>query len=170
MRNSTVIILAALVLVAALALPAGALVKPGVQVKDLRLPDSQGASQQLGQLIKGKVAMIIYWSLSCPHCQREIPRLMRLARRFNGNPFVVITVNADGVEMAQAINAYAKQQRIPGPYLIDAGPGDSLPFADFFDLYTTPSIMVVDRRGRVTFADEAEVDMDALIKAVQAAF
>lgn len=170
MLKSSLIIAAALILALAVALPCGALVRPGAQVKDMQLPDSQGERHQLSQLIKGKVAVLVYWSLSCPHCQREMPRLMNLARRYNGNPFVLLTVNADGVEMNQAIEAYAKQQRIPGPYLIDSGPGDTLPFADTFDLFTTPTVVVVDRSGKIAYVAETEVNWEDLTKKVQESF
>lgn len=163
--------LAALLIILALAaLPAPAMVKPGVQAADITLPDDQGVDHRLYDLIKGKVAVLVYWSLSCPHCQREMPRLTRLAKRFTGNPFIMLTVNADGVEMSQAIAVYAKQQRVPGPYLIDSGPNDTVPFADGFDLFTTPSIIVLDRQGKVILAVEMEVDPKALAAAVESAF
>lgn len=154
----------------ALAAPSSALVKRGAVAADVKLPDSAGRSHQLSELIKGKVALLVYWSLSCPHCQREMPRLVRLAKRFTGNPFVMLTVNADGMEMKRAVEAYAGQQRIPGPYLIDSGPGDALPFADAFDLFATPSLVVLDRAGKVVYATEAETTMEDVSVAVQAAF
>lgn len=161
-------------LVAALALlaaaPALSLEKPGKPLPALTLPDASGQSRDLPAMVKDKVALVVYWSVTCPHCQREMPHLLQLAKRLEGNPFVLILINTDGQTMAKVVEAYAQEHHLPRPLLMDVGPKDSLPFADAFDIVATPGVLVFDRTGKLVQAQELSVDMNKLQKAIDSAF
>lgn len=158
------------VLVGLAAPPASALEKPGKPLPALTLPDVAGQPQDLRALAKDKVALVVYWSVTCPHCQQEMPHLLALSKRLEGNPFVLILINTDGQAMAKVVEAYAREQRLPGPLLMDIGPKDTLPFAEDFDIVATPGVLVFDRAGKLAHAQELMVDMDKLQKAIEAAF
>ncbi len=151
-------------------LPALALVKPGLALPPLALPDLDGSPKDLKALTKGKVALIVYWSVSCPHCQKEMPHLLALAKRLEGNPFTMILINTDGQAMAPVVRSYAAEHKLPGPLLMDVGPQDSVPFADAYDIIATPGILVLDREGRLVFIQELTVDFNALQQAIDKAF
>jgi hypothetical protein len=59
---------------------------------------------------------------------------------------------------------------IPEPVLLDNGPEDTMPLADAFDLVATPSILVLDRTGKMIHAQEVEADMEKIKKSVIQAF
>jgi thiol-disulfide isomerase/thioredoxin len=150
--------------------PALALEKPGKQLPNLTLPDAAGQPHDLQALTRDKVTMVVYWSVTCPHCQREMPSLLALAKRLEGNPFVMLLINTDGQAMSKVVQAYAAEHRLPGPLLMDLGPKDSLPFADAFDIVATPGVLVFDRAGKLVNAQELTVDMDKLQKAIEQSF
>ncbi len=163
----------ALVLALALALsaaPSAALVEIGTPLPRLSLPDTAGRSHQLAGLVKGKVAVMVYWSVSCPHCRREMPKLLELNRQMAGNPMVMIMVNSDGPAMARAVAKYAEIYRLPRPVLLDQGPKDSVPFAEAYDLVVTPTVLVLDKEGKLVQAQEQKIDMHQLIGAIERGF
>lgn len=170
MRKATLSCLLGCLLLLAASSLAQALVAPGLVMPAMSLPDTKGGQHDLAQMVKGKVALMVYWSVSCPHCREEMPHLMALAKRFAGNPFVLVLVNTDGLAMSPAVEAYAAEQRLPGPLLMDAGPKDTLPFAELFDIVATPGVLVLDRSGKLTLSQELRVDMDKVGKAIEAGF
>ena len=153
-----------------LASPASALVKTGIQAADIELPDTEGGKHRFRELIRDKVALVVYWSVSCPHCRQDIPLLVAMAEEYRGNPFVMISVNADGPAMVPAAKAYAAEQKLPSPWLVDYGPNDSVPGAEAFDFIATPGIAVLDRTGKLVFIQELQADLEAVRRAVESSF
>lgn len=150
--------------------PGRALVLPGFTLPELSIADVEGNVHRLEQLGKEKVTVLVYWSITCPHCRAEIPHLVNLNKRWAGNPFAMIFVNADGTANSPVIQNYAEQNQMPGPILMDEGPDDSLPLAYLLDVNATPTVFVFDKNGKLTFAEELEVDLTNLQKAVEEAF
>jgi cytochrome c biogenesis protein CcmG, thiol:disulfide interchange protein DsbE len=150
--------------------PVSALSKPGAMMPPLTLPDAQGQSISLPELTQGKVTLLVYWSISCPHCREQMPKLQALAKRFQGNPFLFLLVNTDGQAMASAVSAYAAEHRLPGPIVLDVGPKDTLPLADFFDIVATPGVLVFDKTGKLVMAQELQVNMDQVSQAIESSF
>ncbi|MCF8034529.1 MAG: TlpA family protein disulfide reductase [Desulfarculaceae bacterium] len=166
---SKFIILALLVSLLAAA-PAAALVGPGQPLVEVTLPDTDGKDHRLADLVKDKVALIVYWSVTCPHCRIDMPKLLSLGRSFQGNPFVLLTVNTDGKAMTPAVKAYAAQSGLPQPWLMDLGPKDSLPLADAYDLIATPAVLVLDKHGKLLLAQELKPDLAQIKKAIRSGF
>ena len=163
-------ILTALLMVLCCALPVQALPPAGSTLGALKLPDASGGTLDLAAATKDKVAVIVYWSISCPHCRAEMPNLLEMNRELEGNPFVMLAINGDGPDMAKAAKKMAEDFKLPGPCLIDSGPGDTMPAADAFDVVATPTILVYDKTGKLIQAQELKVDMEKLKKAVTGAF
>jgi thiol-disulfide isomerase/thioredoxin len=154
-----------------LAAPAAlALVGPGRAMPLISLPDTQGKLHSLKALSKGKVTLIVYWSVSCPHCRTEIPSILSLARRLEGNPLAVLFVNTDGKAMAPAVEAYAEQEGLPAPWLQDLGPDDSMPLADAYDLIATPGVLVLDSKGVLVLAQELKPNLKQVKRAITDSF
>jgi thiol-disulfide isomerase/thioredoxin len=159
----------AMVAIFALALPASALVKTGTDLPALSLPGLDGKGHNLSVLTKGKVTVLIYWSLSCPVCRKRMPDFLALNNRLKGNPFAMIMINGDGPAMKPATQGYADKYAMPQPILLDTGPGDSMPLADKLDVIATPTVLVYDAGGKLVFAQELEIDPAKLNQAVEKA-
>ena len=167
MKSIICILALALILVAA---PALALVGPGQPLPDLTLPDADGRPHKLAELVQDKVALVVYWSLSCPHCRQEIPLILAQTKKLQGNPFVLLFVNTDGKAMAPAVKAYAQREGMPGPILMDLGPDDTLPLADAYDIIATPGVLVLDPTGKLVLAQELKPDLGQVMQAVRDSF
>ena len=153
-----------------LALPAHALVKSGLQMPNLSLPDANNNNHALDKLAEGKVALVVYWSLTCPHCHQAMPHFLFMNKRLAGNNFVMIFVSSDGASMAPAIANFCQEQKMPQPWLIDEGADDSMPLAQIFDIVATPSAFLFDTSGRLVMAQENKIDMDLLLETIQKSF
>jgi thiol-disulfide isomerase/thioredoxin len=155
-------------------LPAQALVRPPASLPALSLPDTDGQAYFLPDLMKDKVAMLVYWSVTCPHCHQMMPHFLFMNKRLTGNNFVMIFVNSDGMSMAEAVKNYAASQKIPEPWLMDEGPDDSMPLAQLLDIAATPSAFVYDVKGSLRLSQETtqndQVDIDLLLDTVQKSF
>ena len=163
-------IVTAMLLILCCALPALALPPAGSALPALKLPDASGETVDLAQAAKGKVTVLVYWSISCPHCRAEMPHLMDMNRELSGNPFAMLMINGDTPDMARAAKKMAEDYKMPAPCLIDAGPDDTMPAADAFDVVATPTILVYGKDGKLIQAQELTVDMAKLKEAVTAAF
>ncbi len=153
----------------ALAAPALALVETGTFLPALALPDLDGQEQDIKALAKDKVAVLIYWSLSCPLCRKQMPEFMALYKRLAGNPFALIMINGDGPAMTPAAKEYAGQYSMPAPVLLDAGPDDSMPLGEKLDVIATPTVLVYNAKGVLVHAQELKVDLSKLNQAVDEA-
>lgn len=153
-----------------LAAPSHALVQPGIQVPELSLPDTNNNSQSLTELAKGKVALFVYWSLTCPHCHQVMPHFLFLNKRLTGNNFIMIFVNSDGLSMANAVAKFAQDNKMPEPWLIDEGENDTMPMAQLFDIYATPSVFLFDANGKLIMTQETDVDFDKLEETIKQSF
>jgi thiol-disulfide isomerase/thioredoxin len=168
MRYVLSTLLALALILAAAAAPA--LAPEGTRLPELALPDLGGQEHQLAELAEDKVAVFVYWSLTCPVCRQEMPHLATLAKRLEGNPFVMVTVNADGPAMRQAAARYVERFELPRPALLDHGPDDSMPFGQRLDVIATPTILVFDRSGKLVHSQELTADLEALRQAIGGAF
>ncbi|MBU1276935.1 MAG: TlpA family protein disulfide reductase [Proteobacteria bacterium] len=163
-------VILSLIIALCLAVPAAALVGPGAPLAQITLPDTQGAQHRLADLVKDKAAVIVYWSVSCPHCRTEIPHLLSLAQSLEGNPLVMLFVNTDGKAMTPAVKGYAQREGLPQPWLMDMGPKDSLPLADAYDVIGTPAVLVLDKTGKLLLAQELKPDLAKVKAALREAF
>ena len=152
------------------AAPAQALVQPGAQVPELSLPDTNQDNNSIAELAKGKVTLVVYWSLTCPHCHQYMPHFLFLNKRLAGNNFIMLFINSDGLSMAKAVAKYAEEHKMPGPWLIDEGENDSMPLAQLFDIYATPSVFLFDTNGKLIDAQESDIDLDLIMEKIQQSF
>ncbi len=150
---------------------AWALVHVGSSLGDVRLVDTAGRVHSLRELVKGKVGVVVYWSVSCGHCARQLPGILNLLDRWKGNKgLVVVSVSADVPDMAPAIEAYARSHGLSVPVLVDASPSAPdapPPLAEALDIVATPAVAVVDCKGKIAFVEELEIDLKALARAVR---
>ncbi len=131
-------------------------VDPPYAVPGVVFHDAAGGSVRL-DAFAGRVVLLNLWATWCPPCVRELPALDRLAGRFAGEPFAVVTLALDAGGALQAapfferlgirhLALYVDPARAIGEVL----PDDVLP-ASFF----------LDRQGRVVRYLRSYVDWDA---------
>jgi peroxiredoxin len=147
-----------------------ALEPKGTMLPDVMLPSTSGELYKLKELCAGKITMLVYWSVTCPHCIHEMPALLKLNQRLAGNPFQMITISTDSPDMIPAVQSMAEDFGLPDPVLMDMGDNDALPVAEHYDIMVTPTLLILDRSGKLIHSVETEADIDQLAEMITAAF
>jgi peroxiredoxin len=107
---------------------------------DFELPVLQGNLHKLSDYL-GKIVIINFWSVECPHSERTDRDLLRLLERWDGE-VVLLSIAANRNESLQQVEEASKARRIP-KVLIDA---DQV-VADLYQAVTTPHVFVIDSEG-----------------------
>lgn len=93
------------------------------KVSDLVLKTPTGQTVSLNDY-KGKVVLLHFWSITCPACKIEEPRLESLRRAYSGSGLEILGVNL--VDSPTAIQRFAATNRTPFSILFDGGRGFGL--------------------------------------------
>lgn len=115
-----------------------------------------GARMQISSL-KGHPVVLDFWASWCGPCAMQAPILDRIARRYEKQGLVVLGVNVD--DPPEVAKSYAAKKGLSYPIVIDATRGSS----QSYDVDKLPSLVVIDREGRVVkymtgLVDEASLD------------
>jgi len=107
---------------------------------DFELPDLQGKFHTLSDY-RGKIVVVNFWSVECPHSERTDRTLLELLARTNGE-VELLSIAANRSESASRVEEASRARGIP-KVLMDAGHV----VADLYDAVATPHVFLVDREG-----------------------
>ena len=132
-------------------LPAPAFVLPVIHNGD---PGSRLSLEDL----KGSPVLLDFWATWCQPCAMQTPILDRLARRHQAKGLKVVGLNVHDDEPGLA-QAYAQDKGLSYPIVVD-GMGET---QRAYAVRTLPSLIIIDREGRVVhrtsgFVDEASLE------------
>jgi thiol-disulfide isomerase/thioredoxin len=113
-------------------------------------PALQGADTT-GQLLnlsdyRGKVVLVDFWATWCPPCREMIPHNKELAKRLDGQPFVILGVSADHEE--KELKTFVSEKQISWPNIFDGPRG---PLAGAWRIEGFPTVFVVDAKGVIRY-------------------
>jgi peroxiredoxin len=133
----------------------------GAQVGNLA-PDFQLSSVDGGRVsladLRGKPAVIVFWSAWCPLCREEAPRINALAAQYGGKGVRVlgIDIKDSAVRTESGIKDFGIK------YAVARDPDASVAHA--YQVTGTPTVVFLDRRGVVRyFANELPDDYARLL-------
>ncbi|HEX7957893.1 MAG TPA: TlpA disulfide reductase family protein, partial [Pyrinomonadaceae bacterium] len=120
--------------------------------------------------LRGKVVLIDFWATWCIPCQHTIPKLNALHRRYKERGLVILGVtdfegNVDGrpatrAEEAAFLRRFKREKGIAYGFAVEDG---SKQTALGYGVYSIPTAVLIDRRGRPRFitisADEGEAQL-----------
>jgi thiol-disulfide isomerase/thioredoxin len=153
-RNAQIALFAA---VAAVALMAGFLLRPGSSeppkaeagasqlLMAAELPDVTGQRQRLDQW-KGKVVVVNFWATWCAPCREEIPALVSAQEQLGGQGLQVVGI---AIDQPDKVRPYAREMRINYPVLIGELEVMDLSRAAGNALGGLPYTVVLDRSGQI---------------------
>ena len=107
---------------------------------DFELPDIQGKLHRPCDY-RGKIVIINFWSVECPHSARADELIRHLLEKWNGE-VELLSIASNRNEPVQMVEEAAKTRHIPR-VLIDA----EQVVADQYGAMTTPHVFVLDRAG-----------------------
>jgi peroxiredoxin len=111
------------------------------QQANFTLTDLQGKTWTLKDL-KGKVVLVNFWATWCPPCNKEMPDLEALSKRFADQGFVILAISD---EEADKVKPFIAQRNITYPILLDAGRKVN----ELFEVEGIPKTFVYDRQGKL---------------------
>lgn len=111
------------------------------QNANFTLTDLQGQTWTLRDLA-GKVVMVNFWATWCPPCQKEMPDLESLYKRFQEQGFVILGISD---EDASKVKPFIARKKVTYPILLDPGRKVN----GLFQINGIPKSFVYDRQGKL---------------------
>lgn len=120
--------------------------------------NTEGGAPLTWNQLKGKVVLIDFWGVWCGPCRRAIPHLKELAAKHEADGLVVIGVHTDND--ADKGPDYVREESIAYPVAFDANNKVIPRF--YVDSY--PDYYLIDRSGKLRFADLANGEVDRAVE------
>lgn len=121
-----------------------------------------GARMSLADL-KGEAVLIDFWASWCGPCTLQAPIVDRVGKKYAGRGLRVVGINVDDTE--EMAIAHARKLGVSYPILLDAGSDAQRAYG----VSRLPSLVVVDKEGKVSSFTSGVVDEDALDRMVREA-
>ena len=117
------------------------------------LPDLRGKIVHPEDL-RGQVVLVDLWATWCKPCKESLPFYAGLVRRYGKQGFAVLAISVD--EDDEVVTAAVEKAKLPFTVLRD--PRSTLPAS--LELQTMPTLLLLDRQGRVAFVHGGFEDGD----------
>jgi len=116
---------------------------PGTKAPALKLSDMQGNRFDIEKL-KGKVVLIDFTGIGCPHCANAVGMLNNLNKKYKGLGLEIVSVYSLESNKKEAITKFDKRFAVTYPsYTIEKD-------AKEYHLQGVPDFYLVDRTGTIT--------------------
>lgn len=112
---------------------------------------------------KGKIVVLHYWASWCAPFQADLPALRELQAKY-AKDLVIVGANLD--EDVEAAKTFLKANRAPWAHMWSQGGLDST-LANSLGIVTVPTVMLIDKQGRVVDRGIAVGQLDKEIGAIQ---
>ncbi len=118
-------------------------VHPGQVARDFDLPTLDGNRVRLSDL-RGRVVLLIFWSIYCGVCHKELAVLNRVRKDFQGKDVTILAVHAGDASKVDIEDTATNKLGLKMPVVLDDGRA-----ANFYRVRQFPQLVLVGRRGQV---------------------
>ncbi len=118
--------------------------------------------------LRGRVVVVDFWTSCCINCMHTLPTLARLEKKHEKDPFLVVGVHTqkfDAEPELDRLRASVIRYGITHPVAIDGDRG----IWESWGISAWPTVIVLDAKGRVVFADGGEPDEEELDSVIETA-
>ena len=122
----------------------------------------EGREFTLSQL-RGKVVLVDFWATTCAVCVKEMPAIASIHRRLETRGLVTIAV-AMPYDRPDFVLHYARRNALPFAVVLD--PMGKVTSA-LGPVRGTPTLLLIDRSGRLVERIEGETDLPALERRIE---
>lgn len=144
-------------------------VRPGSTLPKVTLVDAEGKAVELAKVIRGKTVLLVYWSVTCEHCVKDVPAILR-DYNLKKQVYRLVLVGGESEEMLSVARAFIKKQKLGAAIaLFDPQRSGRFAFGDTLGLQYTPTILVVSREGRIVRIFEGNPGLTVVKRAVSKA-
>ncbi len=146
------------------------MLKVGDKAPAFRLEDLDGKPFDLTEEVGRKVYLLVFWSIFCEPCKAEMPLIQRLYEQYRDKGLEVLAIAMDGEPMRKSIQGLVRQLGYTFRVFIDKlAPDESFVVADPYGVAGTPTLYLVDRAGRIAFAEVGRTPKEVLEDAIRKA-
>lgn len=130
-------------------------IPPAVTIEDL-----DGQPVNLGDLVRGKPAVVEFWATWCPLCERLFPQLEAAHQRYGADvEFVVVAVAVNQTQ--RSIKRYLERHPMPFKVLWDTQGRATRAF----EAFTTSYVVALDSSGKVVYTGTGpDQDIEGAVK------
>ncbi|HTD52117.1 MAG TPA: redoxin domain-containing protein [Thermoanaerobaculia bacterium] len=116
--------------------------------------------------LRGKVVLLDFWATWCGPCLQALPELKSIRKRFEGQPFELISISVDREK--KKLEDFVKNNEMTWPQYFDEG---NRVAREGFGVVSFPSYFVLDGDGIVTlvYRGHSAATADRLTAAIEAA-
>jgi thiol-disulfide isomerase/thioredoxin len=125
------------------------------RIVDFRLPDLDGKPVRF-QDFDADLVLIDFWGTWCPPCLRSIPHLVDLQERMGRQRLTVVGIACEPDALDKAtprVAEAARRLQVNYPVLLSRNDG-SCPLQEALHVQAFPTMVLVDREGRVLWRDQ----------------
>ena len=125
----------------------GSKVGSGDTLPPFTMKDLKGNEVNLSEHLGQKVILLDFWSIYCAPCVEEMPGLIELYNKYNGDGLEVFGISLDSHFNARRLNKFVEafDQRIPYPIIHDA----KSELRRLYGVSTLPTTIIVGAGGKV---------------------
>lgn len=110
--------------------------------------------------------LVVFWSIFCEPCREEMPLIQSMSAKYKTKGLEVVAVALDG-NLEENIRQFVKQGKYTFTVVTDQESEDgSLVLAEKFMVPGTPTIYIINGKGKVTFTRVGRISEAELEKAV----
>jgi len=110
--------------------------------------------------LQGKVVLIDFWATWCGPCREALPHVREIARKFEGQPLIVLSISLDSEE--QKWKDFITKNEMTWPQYRDGGFGG--PIAKMFGVQAIPHTFTIDADGILQEEHIGDAAMEGKLK------
>jgi cytochrome c biogenesis protein CcmG/thiol:disulfide interchange protein DsbE len=119
------------------------ILKPGQAAPFFVLSDMKGNTVRVPEDIKGKVAVIRFWSDSCKFCVEEMPKIEKVYKKYADKGMVILAVNVG--QDKNVVENFVNGINISYTVLLDPG----AVVTKRYGVTGLPTTFIIDRNGTI---------------------
>ena len=141
--------------------------EPGMIAPDFTVFDVEGRPFRLVEEVSRKPVLLLFWSVFCDPCRAEMSNLQKAHDKYAGRDLTVVAVAVDGEPLRNTIRGFARQEGYTFKILVDELDSmESWKVADGYGVAVTPTLLLLEKGGKVLLRKGGKIREDELEKAV----
>ena len=141
--------------------------EPGMIAPDFTVLDVDGHPFRLSEEVSRKPVLLLFWSVFCDPCRAELATLQKAHDKYAGRDLTVVAVAVDGGALRNTVGGFARQEGYTFKVLVDELDAMEVwKVADAYGVAVTPTLLLLEKGGKVSLRRGGKVREDELEKAV----
>ena len=134
-----------------------------------QLQDLDGDTVSLSDFKGKKAVLLAFWSFFCGPCREEIPLLDEITKKHAPQDLEMLAINLDGPKLEKAVQKYVSAGNFSFRVVWEEIEGVQYKTADAYGVAGTPSVVLIDKRGKVSWTHVGREEGPTIEKEIQKA-